>query len=383
MLFFLAATQAQAEEKEFHIYNWSNYIDKNVVVDFEARYNVKIKYHGYDSINQLRTLLEKLAYAPDAAEIEIDMVILPAFLLQGLIEQNLLAPIQKHILPNHKYVFTHLKKHLEQMTQDMGRTETYAAPYLWGTTGIAYDATALDKRARRFPRDSWELIFDPNIAAQFSDCGIVMTDRPRQIFQILKHYLGLPPYSSDREDLLAAEIALRKLRPYVEVMSGFEASNAFAFGDACIVLGQNQEILLAQQDSQALIEERRAEQGRLRKAPPRLAYKLPKQGSILWMDVMIIPIQSKKRGLGHRWIDHVLSGENGKLIATATGFATPSTRTLRLLPKKIRSSTTLYPALKNQEMIVDKELLDINKLPSSKLREQEERAWERFINLRK
>lgn len=385
LLFFggIAEGAVAAERKELYVYNWSNYIDKNVLIDFEARYKVKVNYKGYDSINELRAILDKLAFAPDAAEIQADVIIVPAFLLQGLIEQNTLAPIQKHVLRNQKYIFAGLKNHIAQIAQDIGRTEIYATPYLWGTTALAYDATALRKRMPNFPRDSWDLIFDPNLASQFADCGIVLTDRPRQIFQIVRHYLGKRPYSTSREDLLSVEIALRKLRPYVEIMSGFEASNAFAYGDACIVLGQSQEIFLAQQDSRAIIEEMRGERRRLRKAPQQLNYKFPKRGSLLWMDVMAIPVQSTQRGLAHRWIDYILSAENGKLIAEATGFATPSRQTFKLLPKKMRSSTTLYPALKGKKIITDRELLDENALPSPALREQEERAWERFINLRK
>ena len=374
---------AKSAERELYVYNWSNYIDKNVIIDFEARYKAKVRYKTYDTISELRLLLEKLSYAPDVAKQQIDVIILPSFLLQGLIEQNLLAPIRKQALSNNKYIFTSLKKYISKAGQDIGRTDSYAQPYLWGTTALAYDARALSKRVRTFPRDSWELIFNPNIAAQFSDCGIVMTDRPRQIFQILRNYLGKDPHSAHKDDLLAVEIALRRLRPYVEVMSGFEASNAFAFGDACIVLGQSQELFLSQKDSKAATEDLRAQRGRLRKAPPQLVYKFPKQGSLLWMDVMVIPIQSTKRALGHKWINHVLNAENSKRIANITGFATPNRQTLRLLPKEIRTSKTLYPSLRNRKIFIDLDVLDANNLPSSHLREQEERAWERFLNLRK
>lgn len=385
VVFFLAifAPALAKERPEFHIYNWSNYIDKDIVVDFEARYKVKVKYTGYDSISELRKLLKELSYAPDVATTEIDMIILPAFLLQGLVEQNLLAPIETYRLRNNKYVFSSLKKYIKELSQDVGRKKAFAAPYLWGTTALAYDATALNKRARGFPRDDWDLVFKPNTAAQFSDCGIIFADRPHQIFQILRNYLNKDPHSTHSDDLLEAEIILRALRPYVEVMSGFEAANAFAYGDACIVLGQSQEIYLAQKDSKAVNEELARPRSRRRKAPPQLIYKFPKQGSLVWMDVMVVPIQSKKIGLAHRWIDHILNAENSANIAKATGFATPTRRALKLLPKSMRDSKTLYPNLKNKKIFIDAELLDENDLPALELREQEERAWERFINLRK
>ena len=387
MVFLLAlsgAAHALEEEKILHVYNWSNYIDKNVVIDFEARHKVKVQYQGYDSISELRQLLKELAYAPDVAEKEIDVIILPAFLLQGLIELNLLNPVQPQALNNDKNVFTRLKKYITEISQDIGHKQSYAMPYLWGTTALAYDANALRSRMRDFPRDSWELIFDPNMAAQFADCGIVMTDRPRQIFQILRNYLGIDPHSAHKDDLVSVEVALRALRPYVEIMSGFEAANAFAYGDACIVLGQSQEIFLAQKDSKIAIEEMRVQQrGRLRKAPPRLVYQFPQQGSLLWMDVMVIPIQSTKKILAHKWIDHILDSVNNLRIAKATGFATINKRTLNLLPKEMRTSSTLYPPLQKKKVFADKELLDSNNLPADQLREREERVWDRFINLRK
>lgn len=385
IVFFLtASTLGLAKERpEFYVYNWSNYIDKNVIVDFEALHKVRVKYKVYDSISELRELLKKLSYSSDARTVEIDVVIMPIFILQGLIEQNLLAPIRTSKLRNNKYVFTSLKKFIKKTGQDIGRTKVFASPYLWGTTALAYNATELNKRSRTFPRDNWDLIFNPNIASQFSDCGIIFSDRPHQIFQILRNYLNKDPRSTHSDDLLEVEIILRALRPYVDVMSGFETANAFAYGDACIVLGQSQEIFLAQKNSKTVNEEMRQPRSRRRTPPPQLIYKFPKQGSLIWMDVMVIPIQSKKIKLAHLWIDHILNAENNSSIAKVTGFASPISRSLKLLPKSIRSSKTLYPNLKNKKMFVDAELLDANNLPTLELREKELRAWERFINLRK
>ncbi len=381
----LAATpaQAQEEDQQLYVYNWSDYIDESLIVDFEARHKILVNYQTYESINELKKTLKELAYAPEAKQRDLDVIILPGFLLKGLIEQNLLTPIRRRILSNDQGVYPLLIKQLQQVSLEIGRTNIFAIPYLWGTSGLAYNARLLHKRQNNFPRQSWDLLFDPRQASKFSDCGIVIADRPRDIFQILKNYLGLSPQSTAQEDLTAVEIALRKIRPYVEVMNGIDAANALAYGDACIVMAQSQEIFLAQQDAKIIAEEQQDSRRARRRNLPQLTYKLPAPAALLWMDIIVIPVQSPKKRLAHKWIDHVLDAENSRRLAEQTGFATPSRNAYKLLPKDMRSSSTLYPKTSQIKTLMDREMLDVNNLPDDSLSEAEERAWERFLNLKK
>ena len=309
------------------------------------------------------------------------MIILPGFLLKGLVEQNLLTPIRRRLLSHDKDIYPILIKHLQQVSSEVGRTDIFAMPYLWGTSGLAYNARLLNKRQDNFPRQNWGLLFDPSQASKFSDCGIVIADRPREVFQILKNYLGLAPQSTAQEDFTKAEIALRKIRPYVEVMNGIDAANALAYGDACIVMAQSQEIFLAQQDAQTIAEEQQGRSRQRRKKLPQLTYQLPAPAGLLWMDIIIIPTQSSKKRLAHKWIDHLLDAENSRRLAEKTGFATPNRAARKLLPSKMRSSSTLYP--KTTKSLMDREMLDANNLPDDSIAQAEERAWERFLNLKK
>ena len=373
--------QAGGRNQQLYVYNWSDYIDENLIVDFEARYKTSVNYRTYESINALKKTLKQLAYAPEAKKRELDVIILPGFLLKGLVEQNLLAPIRRRLLSNDKDIYPILIKYLQQVSSEVGRTNIFAMPYLWGTSGLAYNARLLNKRQDNFPRQNWSLLFDPSQASKFSDCGIVMADRPREVFQILKNYLGLAPQSTAQEDFTKAEIALRKIRPYVEVMNGIDAANALAYGDACIVMAQSQEIFLAQQDAQTIAEEQQGSQRQRRKNLPQLTYKLPAPAGLLWMDIIIIPAQSSKKRLAHKWIDHLLDAENSRRLAEKTGFATPSRVAHKLLPPKMRSSSTLYPKI--TQSFMDREMLDANSLPDDAISQAEERAWERFLNLKK
>ena len=373
--------QAGGRNQQLYVYNWSDYIDENLIVDFEARYKTSVNYRTYESINALKKTLKQLAYAPEAKKRELDVIILPGFLLKGLVEQNLLAPIRRRLLSNDRDIYPILIKYLQQVSSEVGRTNIFAMPYLWGTSGLAYNARLLNKRQDNFPRQNWSLLFDPSQASKFSDCGIVMADRPREVFQILKNYLGLAPQSTAQEDFTKAEIALRKIRPYVEVMNGIDAANALAYGDACIVMAQSQEIFLAQQDAQTIAEEQQGSQRQRRKNLPQLTYKLPAPAGLLWMDIIIIPAQSSKKRLAHKWIDHLLDAENSRRLAEKTGFATPSRAAHKLLPPKMRSSSTLYPKI--TQSLMDREMLDANNLPDDAISQAEERAWERFLNLKK
>lgn len=82
-------------------------------------------------------------------------------------------------------------------------------PYTWGTIGLTWNQAMIDKRLNNAPVNSLDMIFKPEIAAKFADCGISMIDSPDEVLAVVLNYLGHDPRSS-KPDELAEAVALLK-----------------------------------------------------------------------------------------------------------------------------------------------------------------------------
>src|SRR5690606_18488986 len=142
--------------------------------------------------------------------------------------------------------------------------------------------------------DSWDAIFKPEIAQKLADCGIALLDSPTDVFDTVRNYLGLDPTSESEENLKKAEALLRQVRPYVKYFHSSQYIDDLANGEICVALGYSGDVYQAIDDAAG---------GR------RLAYAIPKEGAIIWFDLMAIPADAPHPGNAHKFIDYILQPE--------------------------------------------------------------------------
>ncbi len=110
------------------------------------------------------------------------------------------------------------------MMQQVARFDpenAYAAIYLMGTTGFAYNDQMIKERMPDAPVNSWRMVFDPEVAKRFADCGIYMLDAPDEMVAAALNYIGEDPDSKDWNVIAKAEPVLAAVRPYIR---GFHSS---------------------------------------------------------------------------------------------------------------------------------------------------------------
>ena len=95
------------------------------------------------------------------------------------------------------------------------------------------------------PLDTWSLVFDPEIAAQLSDCGIYIVDAADDMFPSALNYLGLPHDSRDPGEIEQAAELLSQMSANVRRFHASEYINALANGDICVAVGYSGDILQA------------------------------------------------------------------------------------------------------------------------------------------
>jgi putrescine transport system substrate-binding protein len=318
----LALPAAAAEEKVLAIYNWSDYIAPDTVAKFEAETGIKVTYDVYDSneVLEAKLLAGKSGY---------DLVV-PSFspFMIRQIKAGVFQKIDKPKLKNYE----NLDKTILERAAKGDPGNAHAVPYLWGTTGIGYNVekvkAALGPQA---PVDSSALLFDPRNAAKLASCGISLLDTAQEVFPAALAYLGKNPLSRDPKDIDAAAEVIQKIRPSIRKFHSSQYINDLANGDLCIAFGFSGDVIQAKT---------RAEEA---KNGIDIKYSIPKEGAMIWVDMMGIPKDAPHPGNAHLFIDYILRPEVIAAVSNTVGYPNPNTLATELVDEEIREDPTIYP----------------------------------------
>jgi putrescine transport system substrate-binding protein len=313
----VAGGAGAAEEKVLNVYNWSDYIAEATIANFEKETGIEVNYDVYDS-NE--TLEGKLL----AGRSGYDVVVPSSSFLATQIKAKIFRKLDRAKLKNWGNLDPEIMRRLE--AADPGNQ--HAVPYMWGTTGIGYDVEKVKARLGDVEVDSWDLIFKPEIAAKLADCGIALLDSPTDVFDTARNYLGLNPTSEKDADLKKAEELLQRLRPHVKYFHSSQYIDDLANGEICVALGYSGDLFQAIDD---------AGEGR------KIAYAIPKEGAIIWFDLMAIPADAPHPGNAHLFIDYVLRPEVVAAISDEVFYANPNAEATPLVSAEVREDPAIYP----------------------------------------
>jgi putrescine transport system substrate-binding protein len=320
----LAATSAFGQDPnkgQVNVYNWSDYIAEDQLKAFEKDSGVKVNYTTYDSNEILEAKLR-------AGRSGYDVVVptaSPFFVRQ--LGAGLYRPLDKARLKNLKNLDPEIMGALAKY--DPGNA--HAIPWMWGTTGIGYNVAAIKKRMADAPVDSLRMIFDPAVVSKFADCGVMVLDSATDVFPAALKYLGLDPDSKKPEDLAKAADVVKAVRPYIRKFHSSEYINALAGGDICLAFGYSGDIFQAR-DRAAKAKDRQD-----------IAYAIPREGSLLWIDVAAIPKDAPNPDNALRFLDFLLEPKVAAASSELTGYANANTPATALLPKDISGNPLIYP----------------------------------------
>jgi len=318
---FCLAFTASAEPK-VHIYNWYDFIAPETTKDFQAQTSVAVTYDVFDNGDVMQSKLM-------AGRSGYDVVVATGDLLPNLIKAGVLKELDRSQLPN----WPNLDPQILAKVQGNDPGNRYAVPYLWGTTGIGYDADKVRAiLGPDAPVDSWDLIFKEQNLARLSQCGVAMLDAPGEIVPIALHYLGLPYNSQNPEDYRKAEALLLKLRPYVRYFDSSKFITDLANGNICVVVGWAGGVLDAKSASEA------AGNGR------QIEYRIPREGAPIWVESLVLLNDAPNPQQGLQFIDYMLRPQ---VIAATTRYLKYPNGNLAakaLVEQQIRDNPSVYPS---------------------------------------
>lgn len=308
----LAGCGGSSQEK-LYVYNWGDYIDESVIKEFEKEYNVDVVY-------ELFATNEEMYLKIKTGSAKYDVAIPSDYMISKMLNEDLLHKIDLNNVPNYAGIDDRFKN------LSFDPDNEYSVPYMWGTVGIIYNKTMVQE-----PVDSWDVLWDEKYAKQF-----LMLDSQRDSIAVALKKLGYSLNSRNEKELEEAKEILIKQKPLAYVvdevkdkMIGNEAALAVVWsGDAVYMKREN----------------------------PNLEYVIPKEGSNIWYDSMVIPKTSQNKELAEKFIDFMCSTDVAYKNADYIGYSTPHKEVMGMLPEELVSDPAYYPAegdLANSEVFVD------------------------------
>lgn len=316
------AAQATTGDGIVYVYNWSDYIARDTLANFERDTGIRVVYDVYDNNEMLESKLLD-------GESGYDLVFPSARpFAQRHIRSGAYALLDPSKLPQRGNLDPALLAGLE----DVDPGNAHALPYLWGTTGLGINIAKVQAAlGRDAPLDSWSLLFDPANAAKLAGCGIAVLDDEQEGFAAALIWKGMDANSVLGGETAAVTSAYAAIRPYIRYFHSSRYVDDLAAGDVCLAMGFSGDI------AQAAARAAAAENGF------DIRYVIPKEGALRWFDLMAIPKDARHVAEAHALMDYLLTPKVAADIANHVAYGSPNLAARPLLDPEIADDPSIYP----------------------------------------
>ncbi len=309
---------ARAAEQTLNLYIWSDYLAPDTLANFTKATGIKVNVDVFDSGEMLEGKMV-------AGSSGYDVIVPNAPTLSRLAKAGVVAPLDKTKLTN-------IGTQDPAILARAAGADANGIVYMWGTSGLGMNVAKVRAAlGKDVPLDSWSLIFDPANAQKLAKCGIYVFDAQTDIFPATLKYLGKDPHSTDPKDYEAAAAVWQKVRPFITKFHNSEYIAALANGDICIAMGFSGDVF------QARDRAREAKNGN------DIAYVIPKEGAVMWFDLMAIPKDAPHPAAAHAFLDYILKPEVIGPISNTVHYANANSKAQPFLSAEVRNDKAVYP----------------------------------------
>jgi spermidine/putrescine transport system substrate-binding protein len=310
-----AASKAAAKssaDNTLYVYNWGEYIGEDVVAKFEKETGIKVVYDTFETNEEMYPIIE-------AGAVKYDVVCPSDYIIEKMIKNNLLQPIDFNNVPNIKNID---RKYLDK-SKAFDPENKYSVPYCWGTVGIIYNTSMVD------PADaptSWNDLWNEKYKG-----NILMQDSVRDAFMVGEKLLGYNVNTTDKTELEKVRDLLIKQKPLVQAYVVDQVRDKMIGGEAAMAVIYSGEMLYIQnevKDSGADYE---------------LKYVIPKEGSNVWFDNWVIPKNAQHKANAEKWIDFMCRADIAKDNFDYITYPTPNKAAFDLLDKDLQENKAVFP----------------------------------------
>ena len=316
----LTGCGSSEEERVVNVCSWGEYIDENLIYQFEEETGIKVNYQTAESNEALYSLLKTGAG-------DYDVIVPSDYMIARLIAEDMLAELDYSSIPNYEKIDAQYKG------LSFDPENKYTVPYTWGTLGIIYNTTMVDE-----PITSWDAMFDEKYAG-----NVLMIRNSRDALAAALLDLGYDLNTTDESQIREAYelLASAKEKGVYQAFVMDEVFQKMEGGNAAIAMYYAGDYLTMLENN------------------PDLAYVVPEEGSNWFVDAMCILKGAQNVEEAHEWINFIASTESNLANMDYIWYASPNAEALEGYP-------AYYEETYGEPL--DMELYEIMAAPSDVLR---------------
>ena len=280
-----------------HVYNWGEYTGENIISGFEELTGAKVIMDNFDSNEQM--------YIKVANGDAYDVLVPSDYMIQRMMQEKMLQKLEPE---TRKECLGELVDAIKGLPYDP--KNEYSIPYFWGTVGIVYDKTKVSEED--LEKDGWDIFLDQKFKGD-----IYLYDSERDSFMMALKALGYSMNTTSQDELNDAYNWLiqcvQTLDPEIvtdEIIDNMaQARKALGLiysGDAAYVMSENENI----------------------------GFYMPKSGTNLWSDAMVIPKNAKNPKLANEFIRYITSYDAAMDNSSYVGYTSPNKEVMEELGGK-------------------------------------------------
>ena len=296
------------------IFNWSEYLDPALPEAFAEEFGISFTEDTYVSNEAMQPIIE-------AGGSGFDFVVPSDYMVDIMIESGGLQPLNRDAIPN-----------LANLDDDFASglpfdpEGAFSAPYQWGTTGLAVDLAVTGEDVPQ----TWGLIFDPEIAAEYGLDGQVasLLDDPRETMGAALQFLGFSLNSTNPDELQQAEELIADTLDRVAAFDSTQFDELLVTGETAVAHGFSGNFLFQFLDADN---------------PEQYTYFVPEEGGTRWIDNMAIPFDAPSPCTAHTFINFLLDAERGAELTNYNLFASPNAASTEFIDQEVLDDPIVYP----------------------------------------
>lgn len=286
------------------LYNWGDYIDPDLITEFEEETGYRVIYETFDSNEAMYTKIKQ-------GGTKYDIAIPSEYMIDKMVSEDLLLPLDHAKIPT----LAHIDERFLNKKFDLGNQ--FSVPYFWGTLGIVYNQKLVDEGTIT----SWQDLWKPELKN-----SILFIDGAREMIGLTLQSEGHSLNERNTELVRQAGKKLKTLMPNAKAviademkmyMIQEEASVGVTFsGEAAVMLEENE----------------------------NLTYFVPEEGTNVWFDNIVIPKTASNIEGAYAFINFINRPEIAARNAEYIGYSTPNKDALALLPEEVTDDKAFYPS---------------------------------------
>lgn len=308
---------------DLDLYNWSEYIDPELITGFEEAYDVKVSETFFDNNEAMLAQVE-------AGGAGYDLIVPSDYMVALMKQENLVIPLNKEAIPN----VSNLDPDFTGLPFD--EDGSVSVPYQWGTTGLGFSYEVIDDVSEL----TWAMIYDPETSAPFAG-GISLLNDERETMGSALRYLGYSINTTDTAEIEAAGALIAEAKSRVLTFDSDQFEDLLVTGETVLAHGYSGDFFATFDENDAWEE---------------FGYGIPAEGAVAWVDNMAIPVTADAVCTAHTFINWILEAENGAALTNFIFYASPNAAAEAFIDPEILEDPAIYPpedARERLEFIAD------------------------------